>query len=252
MTLPRLVGVSVLVSGLATIAATAEPAQDAVSTLVRVTKGPLLEVSLLLAELQWAPRADVFVKGFPGSETLGAAWSPESTHYQNGRQAVLRRVNRISELYRKAGPLEDKLREQLAKMPSAQATTIATALGGPAGPAILRAEMQLLFSVSAFEVENQKLQVPSPEYFKRAAELNRLFNERIPSSVLPPDDHSHDAELKVWLGSPVQQSFTNTLQLAEALSRNALETQITLLINDDLEAIGKEIAAALAAAKKGR
>ena len=112
--------------------------------------------------------------------------------------------------------------------------------------------MQLLFSVSAFDLDDQKVQVPSPEYFKRAAELNRLFNERIPKSVLPPDDRSHDAELKAWLDSPMQQPFTSKLQLAEALSRNALETQITLLINDDLEAIGKEIAAAVASAKKGR
>lgn len=252
MALRRPVAVVVFCGALASIASAIEPAQDAAATLVRLTKGPLLEVSLLLAELQWAPRADVFVKGFPGSESLGAAWTPESTYYQNGRQAVLQRVNRITELYRKAGPLEDRLREQLGKMPPAQVTTIAAALAGPAGPAILRTQMQLLFSVSAFDLDDQKVQVPSPEYFKRAAELNRLFNERIPTSVLPPDDRSHDAELKAWLDSPMQQPFTSKLQLAEALSRNALETQITLLINDDLEAIGKEIAAAVAAAKKGR
>ena len=161
-------------------------------------------------------------------------------------------MNRITELYRKAGPLEDRLREQLGKMLPAEVTTIAAALAGPAGPAILRTQMQLLFSVSAFDLDDQKVQVPSPEYFKRAAELNRLFNERIPDVGAAAGRSLTRRRVESLARLAVQQPFTSKLQLAEALSRNALETQITLLINDDLEAIGKEIAAAVAAARKGR
>ena len=49
------------------------------------SKEPLLEVSLLLAELQWAPRADVFVKGFPGSESRRGVDAGETDYRKDDR-----------------------------------------------------------------------------------------------------------------------------------------------------------------------
>ena len=146
---------------------------------------------------------------------------------------MLRRVNRITELYRKAArrtPAARAAREDAAGAADHDRR-------GARGARRNRdpfAEMQLCSPSAPSIWMIRKCRSLSPEYFKRAAEINRLFNERIPTSVLPPDDRSHDAELKAWLDSPVQQPFTTRLQLAEALSRNALETKITLLINDDL------------------
>jgi len=210
---------------------------------------PFLVSTMFQAEEIWRPRLDELVQNATAAAALGAAWNAKNPGWQQARSALGARVVRILDAYRRAPLLHDELAERLTtQLTAAEAEELGAVLAGPAGPTILRQQLEIEF-VSSVSMD-EPLPAPSdPRFQERIQELRAIFAARL-APELPADDPAHQAAATAFLQSPLRSKLNQILVFVGERSLNALSTQIQLMLFDDQEAIGRDLAAAVATARR--
>jgi hypothetical protein len=216
---------------------------------VDVLAKPFLASTMLQADEVWRPRLDELVQNATAAAPLGAAWNAKNPGWQQARASLGARVVRIFDAYRRTSLLRDELAERLStELTPAEALELGAALAGPAGPTILRQQLEIEFVSSASM--DEPLPPPSdPRFQERIKELRALFAAKMPPEI-PADDPAHQAAATAFLRSPLRSKLNQILVFVGERSLNALATQIQLMLFDDQEAIGRDLAAAVATARR--
>lgn len=225
------------------------PSFGAPPKLVDVVARPFLASTMLQAEEIWRPRLDALVQNATAAAPLGAAWNAQNPGWQQARAALEARVVRIFDAYRRASLLQDELAERLStELTAAEAEELGAALAGPAGPTILRQQLEIEF-VSSVSMDEPLPPPSDPRFQERIKALRALFAAKLPPEV-PADDPAHRAAATTFLQSPLRSKLNQILVFVGERSLNALATQIQLMLFDDQEAIGRDLAAAVATARR--
>jgi hypothetical protein len=217
--------------------------------LVDVLARPFLASTMLQAEEIWRPRLDDLVQNATAAAPLGGTWNVRNRGWQQARAALGARVVRIFDAYRRSSLLRDELAERLStQLTAAEAEGLGSALAGPAGPTILRQQLEIEFVSSAST--DEPLPPPSdPRFHERIQELRALFAAKLPPEI-PSDDPAHQAEATAFLQSPLRSKLNQILVFVGGRSLNALSTKILLMLFDDQEASARDFAAAVARARR--
>jgi hypothetical protein len=224
-------------------------ARAAAPKLVDVLAKPFLASTMLQADEIWRPRLDELVQNATAAASLGEAWNAKNPGWRQARTSLGARVDRIFDAYRRSSLLRDELEERLsAQLTTAEMQELSAALAGPAGPTILRQQLEIEFVSSASM--DEALPPPSdPRFQERIKELRALFAAKL-ANEMPADDPAHQAEATAFLRSPLRSKLNQILVFVGDRALNTLSTQIQLMLFDDQQAIGRDLEAAVATARR--
>jgi hypothetical protein len=237
----------VLLSGMALVPHSANAAPQLTDLLAK----PMLACMMLEADDTWQPRLDEFVQNAIVAQPLGAAWNADSAGWRQARAALGKRVARVTDAYRRSPLLHDHLEERLSsQFTPAETAELAALLAGPAGATILRQQIELLY-VSDILSEEPDLAPSDPRFQTRIKELRARFADKMAADV-PADDPAHKDEATAFLKTPLRSKLHQTMSFVGQHAQTTLGTQIQLMLFDDQEAIGRELEAAVATARRRR
>jgi len=207
---------------------------------------PMMAVARLLAEDTWGAVLDDAVQQAAPAERGGTGWGPEDAAWKQARAALGARLSRTVDAYERSGDLARRLAGAYGNLsPSLDRKSLAAALDGPGGAAIVRHEALSAYVAQSMSASPGGPAPGQPEWMTRYRSLKERFDARIGTDV-PPDDGAHTAEALAFLssrsGAALGTLWTNVVGGAQT----AIDGAMNLMLFDDRDAIAKDLANAVA------
>jgi hypothetical protein len=208
--------------------------------------GPMIAVGRSIIEDRWNPILDRTVQNSPAAQGLGRAWSPSDARWQKARKALGARVTRLMAAYATSGEVKKYIDADLGRIgPGPELDVAIAALNGPAGDAIVRSETSTQFIVATMSETPNGPAIASPEWLAQLTALTKTFNETL-GAAMPKDDGTHAAELEQMARGPVHSLLQRVCGFAVSNVTRQLQTAINLMLLDDMDAINRDVADAVA------
>ena len=192
---------------------------------------------------------NALIQRFPGAERLGSKWTSAAPAWQKARSGVGARLTRVLDLYSSTGELPNLIRARVDEyFPGGEADSLLTVLKSQAGPSIVHFAATTSFVGQAKETRPDGPEVGSPEWFKETSAFVRKFRERIPPEV-PAEDKSQADVVNKFNDSPAGNKFSQLWMSVISRAETNISGAMNLVLFDDLAAIEREIAQAIASVK---
>jgi hypothetical protein len=209
---------------------------------------PLLAVAVLTIEEELSARIDEFVQNAPPAQRLGSRWTPTLPAFQQARAAITKRIASIAEAYDATGEMDRTFNAAVASSaPGSQADAIVSALGGPAGAAILRDTAVIEFASTVMAHDPNGPKAGERPWMERLNALARKFDDRLGAKL--PRDRSREAEVPKFLDTDTGAALRTLWNSAIGKATTQITGAINLMMFDDRDAIMREIEAAVATVK---
>ena len=205
---------------------------------------PLVAVVRLIVEERINPLIDNVLQNAPPAARLGNRWGPSNPAWQQARASFTGRIERIADWYRDSGDFVRTLESELKKLTPDSEAALASALNGPAGPAILRQLARMQFTVMMMADDPNGPRPGGNAWQEKVRELQSLFDRRI-GPALPPDDPRHAADVEKFLAA-LSSDVSGVCFSTVAAATNELAGAINLILFDDSDAIRQEIETVIA------
>ncbi len=216
--------------------------------LVAKMAEPTLAVARLVIEERMKPQIDEAVQQAPPAAHLGNRWSPSNPAWQQARQSISSRIERLATMYGESGQAVRTVESELGKLTTESEATLTAALSGPADRAILRELARSQFVTMMMLRDPDGPKPGERAWQEKLRAMQALFDQRIGSAV-PAGDRAHDAELKEFLRGPASDDVNRLFfEVVETATRE-LEGAINLMMFDESDAIRREIERAIASVK---
>ena len=245
---PGLIGWIVL---LAAVSAPSVESRGAIATsrntIASKLAAPMVAVVRLIVEERINPLIDDVLQNAPPAARLGNRWGPSNPAWQQARASFTGRIERIADRYRDSGEVVRTLESELKKLTPDSEAALASALKGPAGPAILRQLARMQFTVMMMAEDPNGPPPGGSAWQEKVRELQSVFDRRI-GPALPSDDPRYAPDVEKFfaaLSSDVSHVCFSTV----AAATNELEGAINLVLFDDSDAIRQEIETVIARVK---
>jgi hypothetical protein len=185
----------------------------------------------------------------PSAKALGAKWNPSNPAWEKARSVITRRIDRIADLYGDSDAFATMLQSEIDRLaPGEKSAAIATMLGSPAGPSILRSQGMIQFVSTVMADDPNGPKVGDPAWRDKMRALSTLFKDRA-GAAFPPDDPAHAAEVQQYFGSADSAYFRDLWNGVVGKAGVKLDGAFNLVMFDDREAIQREFDAAIATAR---
>jgi hypothetical protein len=209
---------------------------------------PMLAVALLITEERFKPQIDEAVQNAPPAKRLGARWNATSPAWQQARTSITSRIAKVAEAYAQTGEMDRTFDAALAGVaPGSQADALVTALNGPTGPEILRgyAVIELVSIVMADDPAGPK---PGERgWTERSVSLAKAFDQRMGSVM--PRDAAREVEAAKFFSTPTGEALRNLWNAVVGEATTQISGAVNRMVFEELEAIVREIEAAVATVK---
>ncbi len=230
-------------------ASEAQTTPTAAATLVTTSAGPMFTVARLLVEDTWSPLLDKRIQESPAARSLGAAWKPSDTRWQQARAALGARMTDILAAYAGSNELTKHIEAEVERIgQSHDLDTALAAIKAPAGAAIIRQQAKKTYIVHAMSAGGPASRGPaigSPEWVTQLNDMGRRFDDRAGTNV-PADDGTHKAELeKFYATGPLSEVLRRIWDFGVDNATRQLNTALNLMVFDNQDAIETDVAAAI-------
>lgn len=211
---------------------------------IAITAAPMLEAT---CDLRLDERVDAqiaqWLEAIGVQHQLGAEWRQGDPDWQRARDAFARRVAEARGAF-----LSDRyvslLAERLRGFDSERAADLRRLLAGRLGAEILHNERDLLF-LSAAMADDPTIKPGSTEWLDRMDALAERLHRELPDPVAEAAHAAGTAERQAYERGALHDSLQNALTSASRRAFDEVTTGIALHIDDQREALERELQAAV-------
>ena len=201
----------------------------------------VMTAARLVIEERMNPRIDDIIQNAPPAAKLGDRWNPSNASWQQARRSISGRIERILGWYQDSGELARKLETTLKAIGPDSEATIAAALNGPAGSAILHELGRMQFASMIMSDDPDGPRVGERAWLEKQRELLTMYDRR---TGVTARDRTYDADVANFFSGPSIDASRVCLSTVAAVTRD-IEYAINLMMFDESEAIRHEIESAI-------
>lgn len=218
------------------------------STATARLSGPMLAVSRVATQQILKETIDEAVQKAESGVRLGHSWGPTHPAWPKARTVLVGRIDRLAESYGKSGLLEQGIQADIARLAGPDMDAFLAAVNGPAGNAVISQDAMIDFVSTIMAADPNGPRPGQPAWNLAMRDMRKAFDEQVGPSM-PKSDGPHEAELTAYRQSSAGQLAMRFWSSVVGRTSAKITGAVNLMLFDDHEAIQREFAAAIAAAK---